>query len=63
MQLMSMPAVAGISLGVAIASIFSRKHRGKPIGERTLAALGSFLAARFSGCLLSTSEFFCVQQS
>ncbi|MBP1871543.1 hypothetical protein J2Z19_001255 [Ensifer adhaerens] len=62
MQLMSMPAVAGISLGVAIATIFSRKHRGKPGGERTLAALGSFLATLL-GLLALNFGIFCLQQS
>ncbi|NRP20303.1 hypothetical protein LPJGGPFB_03562 [Ensifer adhaerens] len=62
MQLMSMPAVAGISLGVAIATVFSRKHRGKPGGERTLAALGSFLATLLALLALNFG-IFCLQQS
>ncbi len=62
MQLMSMPLVAGISLGVAIATVFARKHRGKPAGERVLLSLGSFLAALFALFVLNFA-IFCVQQS
>lgn len=58
MQLMSMPAVAGISLGVAIASIFSGKHRGKPAGEKTLTFLGSFLATLFGLFVLNFGVFY-----
>lgn len=61
MQLMSMPAVAGISLGVAIATIFSRKHRGKPAGERALVSLGSFLATLLALLVLNFA-IFCLQQ-
>ncbi|MGF6174707.1 hypothetical protein [Ensifer sp. 4252] len=62
MQLMSMPVVAGISLGVAIATVFARKHRGKPAGERALVSLGSFLATLLALFILNFA-IFCVQQS
>ncbi|CAN7696776.1 hypothetical protein C6558_25050 [Ensifer sp. NM-2] len=62
MQLMSMPVVAGISLGVAIITIFSRKHRGKAAGERALVSLGSFLATLLVLFILNFA-IFCVQQS
>lgn len=58
MQLMSMPAVAGISLGVAIATIFSAKHRRKPAGEKTLTFLGSFLATVFGLFALNFGIFY-----
>ncbi|OCP35488.1 hypothetical protein [Ensifer sp. LC163] len=61
MQLMSMLAVAGISLGVAIATIVSRKHRGKPAGERMLVFLGSFLATLLVLFVLNFA-IFCLQQ-
>ncbi|MCY1557304.1 hypothetical protein D9M68_941470 [compost metagenome] len=62
MPLMSMPAVAGISLGVAIATLFLRKHRGKPAGERALLSVGSFLAT-FLALFVLNFAIFCVQQS
>ncbi len=58
MQLMSMPAVAGISLGVAIATVFSGKHRAKPAGEKTLTFLGSFLATVFGLFVLNFGVFY-----
>lgn len=58
MQLMSMPAVAGISLGVAIATLFSARHRSRPFGEKTLTFLGSFLATLFGLFVLNFGVYY-----
>ncbi|MGN8024310.1 hypothetical protein ACTJJ7_26730 [Phyllobacterium sp. 22229] len=43
MNLMSVPAVAGISIGAAIAVTFNKKNRQKTAGGKAIIFIGSFL--------------------
>lgn len=42
MNMMSLPAILGISIGAAIAISFSKKNREKTTGKRLLIFVGGF---------------------
>jgi len=58
MQIMSVPAVVGISFGVAIAVTFAKKNRERSKGQKAWLFLRGFLAALAALLLVNFGIFY-----